>query len=127
MDELLCPCDMDWDGKYILDDKLNDIFNRVPKGAHAEVFLDCCHSGTGLRDVTLGRPPELGPEHPTLDRFLPPPADISARVTGEEDDLAEPRNFRAVLRGSVVLWTGCRSDQTSADAYIDGAYNGAFT
>jgi hypothetical protein len=26
-----------------------------------------------------------------------------------------------------VLWAGCKDNQTSADAYINGAYNGAFT
>ena len=26
-----------------------------------------------------------------------------------------------------VLWTGCKANQTSADAYFNGRYNGAFT
>lgn len=26
-----------------------------------------------------------------------------------------------------VLWAACRSDQTSADAYISGSWHGAFT
>ena len=28
---------------------------------------------------------------------------------------------------NIILWTGCRSNQTSADAYFSGRYNGAFT
>jgi hypothetical protein len=26
-----------------------------------------------------------------------------------------------------ILWSGCKANQTSADAYFDGRYNGAFT
>ena len=26
-----------------------------------------------------------------------------------------------------ILWTGCKSNQTSADAYFNGRYSGAFT
>jgi metacaspase-1 len=26
-----------------------------------------------------------------------------------------------------ILWSGCKADQTSADAYFSGRYNGAFT
>ena len=36
--------------------------------------------------------------------------------------IAPPKNPR-----SHVLFSGCRDNQTSADAYIDGTYNGAFT
>ena len=124
MDELLCPWDMNWDGGYITDDDLNAIFKKLSKNVLLEVFLDCCHSGTGLRENILGRPPELGLEHPTLVRYLPPPVDIECRFEGEEDE-----GFKSKTRSTVhhVLWAGCKDNQTSADAYINGAYNGAFT
>lgn len=129
MDELLCPWDMNWDGCYITDDDLNAIFKRLPKNVLLEVFLDCCHSGTGLRENILGRPPELGPEHPMLARYLPPPVDIECRVEGEEEELKPTKGFKSKDRSTVnhVLWAGCKDNQTSADAYINGAYNGAFT
>jgi metacaspase-1 len=129
MDELICPWDMNWDGCYITDDDLNAIFKRLPKNVLLEVFLDCCHSGTGLRGNSLGRPPELGPEHPILARFLPPPVDIECRVEGEEEELKPTKGFKSKNRstGNHVLWAGCKDNQTSADAYIKGAYNGAFT
>lgn len=126
MDELICPSDMNWNDGYITDDVLQKIFTKLPKGVLLEVFLDCCHSGTGLRE-TLDRPPEQGPEHPTQNRHLPPPWDITARWEGEEDEL-EQRTFRTA-RQTVhhILWAGCKANQTSADAYINGDYNGAFT
>jgi len=132
MDELICPHDFDWNGSYITDDDLNAIFKTLPKGVLLEVFLDSCHSGTGLKDVNFGRPDDLGPtggQPATLPRYLPPPIDIVCRHEGEEDDLKQVRLFDAVRGDPVhhILWAGCRSDQTSADANIGGTYNGAFT
>jgi hypothetical protein len=37
------------------------------------------------------------------------------------------RRERAVVGAHHVLWTGCKSNETSADAYFSGRYNGAFT
>ncbi|MBI5445647.1 MAG: caspase family protein [Deltaproteobacteria bacterium] len=129
LDELICPWDMDWDGTFITDDDLNAIFTKLPAGVLLEVFLDSCHSGTGVRAVDLGRPAELGPEHPTLSRYLPPPLDVLCRVEGEEDELKPTRRLLGKARAADhhVLWAGCRANQTSADAYINGSYNGAFT
>lgn len=129
MDELICPYDMNWDGTYITDDTLNSIFSKLPNGVLLEVFLDSCHSGTGLKDANLGRPENLGPEQPTLNRYLPPPPDIECRLEGDEDDLEPPRTFAGASRSTVhhILWAGCKDNQTSADAYINNSYNGAFT
>jgi hypothetical protein len=33
----------------------------------------------------------------------------------------------AVAAQNQILWTGCKSNQTSADAYFNNRYNGAFT
>ncbi len=132
LDELICPWDMNWDNGFILDDDLDAIFSQVPEGAILEVFLDACHSGTGTRDIS----PPAGyglPEDYRSARYLPPPMDIAFRHEGDEDSLADTRGFMAGNRSGSrstrnhILWSGCRSDQTSADAYINGTYNGAFT
>lgn len=130
LDELICPYDMDWDGTYIIDDDLNKIFKGVPEGVLLEVFLDCCHSGTGLKEMGLAPPPELAAEHPTLNRYLPPPADIFLRFNGEEDDLKKRELIKGIVKKGKkhhILWAGCMASQTSADAYINGRYHGAFT
>ncbi|MGK7898545.1 MAG: caspase family protein [Xenococcus sp. (in: cyanobacteria)] len=129
MDELICPYDMNWDNGFITDDMLNAIFTKLPSNVLLEVVLDCCHSGNGLRDISLGRPAELGSENPTLYRYLPPPMDITCRSEGEEDELEAVRGFKSEDRSTVhhILWAGCKDNQTSADAYINGSYNGAFT
>ncbi|MCI4625854.1 MAG: caspase family protein [Candidatus Magnetoovum sp. WYHC-5] len=128
MDELICPYDMNWDNGFITDDTFDSIFKKLPEGVVMEVFLDSCHSGTGLRDLNLGRPTELGLENATLYRYLPPPFDIECRCDDNET-LLKTRKFTSKERGAVqnILWAGCKADQTSADAYINGAYNGAFT
>lgn len=132
MDELICPFDLDWNDRktYITDDDLNEIFNPLPAGVLLEVFLDCCHSGTGLKEMGLAPPPEMQAENPTYSRFLQPPADLFLRSYGVEDKLklksflggAKKRNG-----GEQILWAGCMAEQTSADAYIHGRYHGAFT
>lgn len=133
MDELICPWDMDWDGIFITDDMLQAIFNKMPKGSFLELFIDACHSGTMLRDLTFGRPENMGPPRETqektdtvIERFLPPPVDIKCRFDGEEENLKDTNTFKAASNDQ-ILWSGCKSDQTSADARIDGTYNGAFT
>lgn len=122
LDEVICPHDMDWDGKYISDDDLAGLFSQVPEGALLEVILDCCHSGTGTREMQALSllPMELA----MRPRFLPPPADIQARV---EEELPVKRLLRTTNPTTHVLFAGCREYQTSADAFISGAFNGAFT
>ncbi len=123
MDEILCPYDMDWDGTYIVDDDLNKLFGKLPKGVNLDVLLDSCHSGTATREM---RGPEGSDGNRVVRaRYLPPPVDILCR---EEDGLP----VRRLMRGNPapinhVLFSGCRDNQTSADALIDGVYNGAFT
>lgn len=122
MDEIICPHDMDWDGNFITDDDLRKIFSALPNGVNLEVVLDSCHSGTGTREmIAIG---SLPIELSLKPRFLPPPVDIACRA---DDDM----EVRRLLKGSNplnhVLFAGCRDNQTSADAYIKGRYNGAFT
>lgn len=128
LDEIICPHDMDWDGQFITDDTLNEIFIDLHKDVLLEVFLDCCHSGDGLREHTFNRPPELGPENPTLNRYMNPPNDIVCRTEGETEKLSR-KSFRNSYKDRThhILWAACRDNQTSADAPIDGTYNGAFT
>jgi len=122
MDEILCPHDMDWDGTFIVDDELRKAVASVPAGVHLEVLLDACHSGTGTRELTAigGLPQELS----FRIRFLQPPADIACRA---DDDMEVRKLLRGTNPLNHVLFAACRDNQTSADAYIGGSYNGAFS
>ena len=129
IDELICPYNMDWDDGYITDDMLREILDKLPEGVKMEVILDSCHSGTGTRDIVLDPPVGNGPKVLFKNRFLRPPVDIECRHQGEEDILKPKRSFRTdeVLIMNHILWAGCKDSQTSADANIDGRYNGAFS
>ena len=129
MDELICPYNMNWDDGYITDDMLRGILDQLETEVKMEIILDSCHSGSGTRDMVLDPPGGSGPKVLFKNRFMRPPADIECRHQGEEDKLNPIRSFRTD-QGIIlnhVLWAGCKDNQTSADAYIDGRYNGAFS
>jgi hypothetical protein len=112
----------DWDrDTVIVDDELNALLADIPSGVLVEVVLDTCHSGTGLKDIDLlpGRRP----------KFLPPPTVKGVRRVAAASDGQSYRDLvKAAPAGSrPVLFAACQADQTSADAYFDGRYNGAFT
>jgi hypothetical protein len=123
LDELICPHDMDWDGNFIVDDDLDAIFSELPKGVRLEVILDCCHSASGIRQVA--ELPRLASEHPVTARFLMPPVDILCRQ--DDDDLPVHHLERDSMPAGHVLFSACRDNQTAADAFIKGKYNGAFS
>lgn len=111
MDEILCPHDVDWGSNAIRDDDLKRIFESVPAGAHVEVFLDCCHSGTGLRALGNYR----------KSRYLPAPVEIMTSLT-------DIKTIRPIKPSNIqVLWAACRANQYAADALLDGKYGGVFT
>jgi hypothetical protein len=124
-DEAFCPHDLaqsgsQWDRNHIIvDDELRDLFIQLPPNVLLEVYLDTCHSGTGLKaaDMLLDRKP----------RYLPPPS-------LEAFKQVEGKRSRGLARGLLekgivhhILWAACRADQTSADANIAGGWHGAFT
>ena len=130
-DEILCPTNLDWKDP-LTDDWLRHKFDTLPNGVNLTVVMDCCHSGSNTREL---RPPDLA-EMETRQRFLPCPLDLFAAESG--------RALRGTVRGArqeyraaegdikdvdipETLITGCRSDQTSADAYLEGDFRGALT
>jgi hypothetical protein len=129
MDELICPCDMNWDDGFISDDMFSDILKHLKKGVRMEILLDSCHSGTGTRDLmpilTSGRSDVRFSHY----RYLKPPADIECRYLGDEETLKPSKSFSTDKEITLnhILWAGCKDNQTSADALIDGNYNGAFS
>lgn len=127
-EEILCPIDLNWTTRVITDDHLRAIFDKAPNGVNITLILDCCHSGTALdQDESLGFdvPRDLvAPEPEAGSRYLPPPAKILEKL--EDRELVEWSTERDVNKTALLI-AGCRSDQTSADAYIDGIHQGAAT
>ena len=138
MDEAFVPHDIAekagaWDPEHIIcDDELHDLFVQLPAGVLLEVYLDTCHSGSGLRGAEFGL-------HAPRARYVAPPAHEfdkkTARMRGFTLDRPAPAAKKGADKGTQpavaganhILWTGCKANQTSADAYFNGRYNGAFT
>jgi hypothetical protein len=129
MDELICPYDMNWDDGYITDDMLKTILDQLPEGVKMEIILDSCHSGTGTREIGPGSFEGFGEPFFASYRYAPPPVDIECRIQGDEEMMKPIRSFRTdeEIILNHVLWAGCKDDQTSADADIEGRFNGAFS
>lgn len=144
-DELLCPYDFNWDTHYILDNKIDEILSKMNPDHHMTMVFDCCHSGTIDRDFTMNKP-----------RQMEPPLDIRSRFTGEvlsreilafpeegskitydleeafeelimADEKKAPAKPKKFSRHNVSIITGCRDDQTSSDAYLNGRFQGALS
>lgn len=97
-DEALVPLDYSNEG-LILDDTLYDILvSKLPLDCHLFCVIDACHSGTAL-------------DLPYLYRI-----DTGIQKQRQVEELA-----------NIIKLSGCRDSQTSADAYIQGKYQGALT
>ena len=126
LDEIICPHDMDWDGTFIVDDDLHSKFKGLEEGVLLEVMLDCCHSGTGTRELAVVSP--NSGESNILFRYLDPPVDILCRsdVYEELPSLGfGPKSKLAKLNH--VVWSACKDNQGAADDYIGGQFHGVFT
>lgn len=103
MDDVICPCDfLNYNGNdgLILDDYLKiNLVNKIPIGAKLRVFFDCCFSGSAL-------------DLPYSYRN-----GINFKKEYENDNLSS----------DCLLISGCKDNQTSADAYLSGKYSGALT
>jgi metacaspase-1 len=113
--ECLCPYDYNFTETHsISDDYLYSVFSRLPYGVHLTVIADSCHSGDLSRSFfsrTRSR------------KFPKVPEDVQWR-----NNLAAKLVLSRSAKGAYGAWLeGCRSDQTSADAYIKGRYQGAFS
>jgi hypothetical protein len=125
MDEAFVPHDIaekagDWDPAHIIvDDELHDLFQQLPESVLLEVYLDTCHSGSGLRGAEFGL-------HAPRVKFVAPPSGRGPMKQKKVIGFSLARAAEAPATHQ-ILWSGCKADQTSADAYFDGRYNGAFT
>ncbi len=141
-DEAFVPHDIaekagDWDPEHIVtDDEFHDLFSQLPSNVLLEVYLDTCHSGSGLRGAEFGL-------HAPRARYVAPPSrqgvgrqavvngfTLASRTPAKKPTLASQKGAAATSATDGlhhILWSGCKADQTSADAYFNGRYNGAFT
>jgi len=131
-DEAICPHDYASAG-VIKDDDFRSIFSRLPAGANLDVFLDSCFSGTGTRE--LGALAAAAAENQLTYRYIEPPVDYgffldsdpTIPVRGILKPSAGEKQVVVVAGLNHVLWSGCRDNQTSAEASMGGVVRGIFT
>lgn len=123
----ICPVDFDWsEQKAITSDIFHEIFASVPAGVEFVWVSDSCHSGDLEEDkpLALSMDPDVAGAFPIQARAFPMPADIQWAIQTAKGLNIAPS---AAAPMNVALISGCQSNQTSADAYINGRYNGACT
>jgi hypothetical protein len=95
MDNTLIPCDFRQAGQIIDDEIFNILVRDLPAGSRMWVILDCCHSGTAL---DLQYKVKLSPDG------------RKAQFTK-----AGKRHGAPPANANVIMISGCKDDQTSAD------------
>jgi len=120
-DEAICPYDVE-DGQLIVDDELREIFANLTKGLNLTIISDSCHSGSVTR-AKVGDTPDQ-----RRNRFLHPSLRGGEALTPTELHRASKKKEKhPESKMKEVLLSGCKSNQTSADAFIDGNFHGAMT
>jgi hypothetical protein len=99
-------------------------------GTRAAFAGDELSSRAGMRPAIAT---DIG-EDTVLARYAPPPPAVQVEINKAKQrssfrDVLQTTRSRSADDASMnhVLWSGCRDDQTSADAFINGDYHGAFT
>jgi hypothetical protein len=120
-DEAMCPYDVK--DKPLSDDELRGLFAGLKRGVRLTVISDSCFSGTVTRAAE-----DLDTPDDRRRRFLNP------RVIGREEiedvrHRATPRRQHIYPESQMkeILLSGCRNNQYSFDATIEGKPHGAFS
>jgi hypothetical protein len=115
----ICPVDFDWTVPHaIFETELREAINKTPKDAEFIFVSDSCHSGNLTREMKPGEP-KFRP------RGLVPPVDIAWRLKTARDLGIKPTTIE--VHDNCGFISGCKEDQTSADADFGARSNGALT
>lgn len=122
-DEILCPTDLRVSGgtfqNAVVDDEIQTILGQLKPGVGFLMVSDSCHSGS------IDQLPQSFSA--TSPRAFHMPAHL-VNATPVYANSALMNTYRNRVRGGqYTVISGCEDDQTSADAYINGRYNGALT
>lgn len=116
--QVICPVDFDWSMDHMITDKqFVEAFKDMVDGVRFYWASDSCHSGGLDRDMVMGVNP----------RYMPPTPGIAASIAAAAANGV--KSERTFVNGiiDVGFLSGCKADQTSADAFIGGQHCGAFT
>lgn len=120
LDEAICPYDFNWDpDKTITDKDFNAIFAVIPEGVNFVWISDSCHSGDLERSLTKSK---------SVKKTISLPIDIEWRLqTAKQKSVETAQISKTADHLHLAFISGCKSNQTSADALFKKRYNGALT
>lgn len=100
-DEALCPIDCMTNG-YIVDDQIKNIFiNKLGSNVTLFTIIDACHSGSVL--------------------------DLKYTYNCDIKNTYTTQGVVTDTKCNVIMISGCRDNQTSADTFVSAEYQGALT
>jgi hypothetical protein len=115
-DEAICPCDTN--SELLVDDELRKLFKKIPDGVRMTVISDSCHSGSVTRKPGTDR----------RNRQLDPRVFGGTALSLKElQEARKNKEKHPESKMKEILLSGCKSNQTSADAYIADDYHGAMS
>ncbi|RIB12208.1 caspase domain-containing protein [Gigaspora rosea] len=113
-DETIMPLDFKTNGEIIDDEMHNILVDGLPAGCRLTVVFDSCHSGTVL-DL-----PYVYSTHGKVKE--------SKLSSSFEDKRIRRKNLETKSSpADVIMFSGCKDEQTSADASENGAATGAMS
>jgi hypothetical protein len=129
LNETLVLFDSREPGKWDLADKeLAKLIGEVAaKGPHVVVILDCCHSGSGTREIgTVVRRAPTDLRRRPIKTFLVSAAEAEAAAASRGAD-SKASAWATATEGRHVLLAACRDDEEAKEYVGDGKHRGALS
>lgn len=120
LDEAICPVDFDWTDEHAIRDKdFNRMFASIPPSVEFVWVSDSCHSGDLSREILPAG---------AIIKTIIPPADIAWRIAVAKSKSIKALGLEKAAQDiNLALISGCRPEQTSADAVFNSRPNGALS
>lgn len=132
LDEAICPHDYASAG-VIRDDDFKTVFTKLKAGVNLEVIFDCCHSGSGTRNMNLALDMDFSYE---AARFIPPMLEdefymtYASEITLSRSSKKESFTTKALVPVAGLnhtLWAASQDNQVSMEGTMNGQVRGYFT